>query len=206
MKDSYLTIKGSASGEFKDRGSKFLGFAYPADSISEVNEILKKLKAKYHDARHHCYAYVLGTDASEFRVSDDGEPSHSAGDSILRSIRSNELTNLVVVVVRYFGGTKLGVRGLINAYYEAADNALGKADIITIPIVEKVGISYTYEDTNEVMQIIDRFNIGVLNQDFKEICFLEGNVIVSKKSELADKLQELKEQKRIISFDISTSH
>ena len=113
---SYKTIRKEAEGFYKEKGSKFIAKAYPAESIDQVNEILGELRKEFYDARHHCYAYILEPDASQYRANDDGEPNHSAGDPILGQIRSHELTNTLVVVIRYFGGTKLGVSGLINAY------------------------------------------------------------------------------------------
>ena len=122
MKDSFLTISGKSEGLYKDRGSKFLSFSFPVSSEEEINQRLDEVRKKYHDARHHCYAWMLQPDQSKSRANDDGEPNHSAGDPILGQIKSFELTNTLVVVIRYFGGTKLGVGGLINAYKTAAAN------------------------------------------------------------------------------------
>lgn len=128
--DEYLTISKPSEGLFKDRGSKFLAFAYPVSSEDEIKEIQEHLRSEYHDARHHCYAYMLGKDKNVFRANDDGEPSSTAGKPILGQIKSYDLTNILIVVIRYFGGTKLGVSGLINAYKTAAEEALKNAKII----------------------------------------------------------------------------
>ena len=128
--DKYLTIEKNSDGIFKDRGSKFLAFAYPVSSPEEIKIILAELRKKYHDARHHCYAYMLGAEKETYRSNDDGEPSSSAGKPILGQIQSNNLSNILIVVVRYFGGTLLGVGGLINAYRSAAADAIRNANII----------------------------------------------------------------------------
>ncbi|PLX14682.1 MAG: YigZ family protein, partial [Marinilabiliales bacterium] len=128
--DQYLTISKPSEGLFKDRGSKFLAFAYPVSSEEEIKAFQEQLRSDYHDARHHCYAYMLGPKKENYRANDDGEPSSTAGKPILGQIRSFDLTNILIVVIRYFGGTKLGVGGLINAYKTAAEEALKNAKII----------------------------------------------------------------------------
>src|SRR5690554_2132633 len=154
MPDTYLTLKSQSQGLYKEKGSKFLAFAYPVDNEEEIKEILETLKKQYHDARHHCYAYILGKDGQNFRANDDGEPGHSAGDPILGQIRSNNLTNTLIVVVRYFGGTKLGVGGLVTAYKTAATEAILANEIITETVTLKVNFQFDYIDMNEVMRII----------------------------------------------------
>ena len=129
MQDSFLTIGQPAEGLYKEKGSKFIGLAFPVKTEDEVKERLEETRKTYYDARHHCYAYILGHEGTQFRANDDGEPNHSAGDPILGQIRSKELTNTLVIVVRYFGGTKLGVSGLINAYKTAAALALDNTSI-----------------------------------------------------------------------------
>ena len=126
----FLTIQKKSEGIYKEKGSKFIAYAYPIKTEEEVRPLLKSLKKEYYDARHHCYAFVLGKDKKRFRAADDGEPSNSAGAPILGQIRSLDLTNVLVVVVRYFGGTKLGVPGLITAYREAAKDALNQSTIV----------------------------------------------------------------------------
>ena len=129
-KDNYLSIEKRSEGIYKDRGSKFLAFAFPVYQEDEIKDILAELRKEYHDARHHCYAYRLGASKEIYRVNDDGEPSSSAGKPIFGQIQSNDLSNILIVVVRYFGGTLLGVGGLINAYRSAAADALINASII----------------------------------------------------------------------------
>ena len=126
----FHTIKDSAEGLYKEKGSKFLAFAFPVTTEDEIKDCQEKIRKKYFDARHHCYAWILGADKSQLRANDDGEPNHSAGDPILGQIRSRDLTDVLVVVVRYFGGTKLGVSGLIQAYRAAAEDALNNTTII----------------------------------------------------------------------------
>lgn len=184
--DSYLTIRDEAIGFYKEKGSKFHAHAFPVQNEEAVKLALEKLRKQYHDARHHCYGYSLGYDQPYQRANDDGEPNHSAGDPILGQIKSAGLTNVLVVVVRYFGGTKLGVSGLINAYKTAAADAINNADIITQWITQTVSIHFPYENTNEVMRAIDELGITITHQEFLETCFLEGQIITSKKDKIAD--------------------
>ena len=128
--DTYFTLKGNSEGFYKEKGSKFLAFAFVISSEEDVKKIIAELKKKYYDARHHCYAYVLGNQSEKYRANDDGEPGHSAGDPILGQIRSNSLTNTLIVVVRYFVGTKLGIIGLINAYKTATADSIASNSII----------------------------------------------------------------------------
>jgi len=176
MKDKYLSIKEKSEGLYKEKGSKFLAFAYPVADEDSVKDILNNLKKQYYDARHHCYAYIIGADASQYRANDDGEPNHSAGDPILGQIRSLELTNTLVVVVRYFGGTKLGVSGLINAYKTSAAQALAKAQIIDIEVTQLITLKFIYPETNEVMKLVGNHNIKISNQEFAADCTIEGNI------------------------------
>ena len=170
MPDTYLTLKAESQGLYKEKGSKFLAFAYPVESEQEIKEILETLKKQYHDARHHCYAYILGKDGQDFRANDDGEPGHSAGDPILGQIRSNNLTNILIVVVRYFGGTKLGVGGLITAYKTAAADAIAANEIITAVVTERVDFDFDYPDMNEVMRLTKLLDLKVINQHFDNRC------------------------------------
>jgi uncharacterized YigZ family protein len=169
---SFLTIDKPAEGHFKELGSKFLAFAFPVASESEIKATLDTLKKKYFDATHHCYAWVLGADKSKYRVADDGEPNHSAGDPILGQIRSKNLTNVLLVVVRYFGGTKLGVGGLIQAYRAAAEDALTNAVIIEEQVMVSVGLNFNYEETPEVMRLIKEFDMEIVSQDYTETCLV----------------------------------
>jgi uncharacterized YigZ family protein len=134
---SYRTIQAPTEGIYKEKGSKFLAFAYPVETEADVKGHLERIKKEYFDARHHCFAYMLGADRKKFRAFDDGEPNHSAGDPILGQIRSKNITNVLVIVVRYFGGTKLGVGGLISAYKTAAEDALNRAAVIEKEVGKK---------------------------------------------------------------------
>ena len=145
--DIYLSINKESSGQYKEKGSKFLAFAFPVESAEETTGIIKELRKKYHDAHHHCFAYLIGPDQSTSRTNDDGEPKHSAGDPILNQIKSLNLSDTLVVVVRYFGGTKLGVSGLINAYRSAARDALNNNKIVKKTICEEIAVFFSYEVT-----------------------------------------------------------
>lgn len=184
--DSYKTISRSSEGIYKDKGSKFIAIACPVITEEDVKERLTEIRNKYHDARHHCFAYVLGYDKSAFRYNDDGEPSGTAGRPIYGQINSKDLTNTLVVVVRYFGGVKLGVRGLINAYKAAASDALLQVDIITKTVNEIFSIEFDYLMMNSVMKIIKDADLKILSQDFQLDCKLE--YIVRKKN--ADLVKE----------------
>ncbi len=174
--NSYKTISGIVEGSYKEKGSKFLSFAYPVDSLDEVGKHIDALKRKYYDARHHCYAYMLGMGEQDFRANDDGEPTHSAGDPILGQIRSYELTNVLVVVVRYFGGIKLGVGGLINAYKTATSNALKSAHIIrTYPQIA-FNVRFSYAATSEIERLLSQFHIHYDQKTYEEDCIYEGRI------------------------------
>jgi uncharacterized YigZ family protein len=152
--DTYKTIDSKANGLFKDRGSKFIALAIPVTTQEEIKNRLEELRKEYHDARHHCYAWVLSPDRQARRVNDDGEPSGTAGKPILGQINSRELTNILVVVIRYFGGTLLGVSGLINAYRSAAADALDKASIIERHLIERWIVTFPYSAMNDVMKVM----------------------------------------------------
>ena len=173
---SYLTIKLATQGLYKEKGSKFLAFAYPVESEEEVKQRLSELRKAYFDARHHCYAYVLGAEKGKFRTADDGEPNHSAGDPILGQIRSRNLTNVLVVVVRYFGGVKLGVGGLVQAYKTSAAEALAKAELVELEVMELASLDYDYSATPEVMKLVKEFEVAILHRDFTDGCHLEVQV------------------------------
>ena len=168
--DEYRTISKPSEGLFKDRGSKFIALAYPVYSEIEIKTILEKLRNEYHDARHHCYAYMLGPDKKVFRTNDDGEPSSTAGKPILGQIRSFDLTNILIVVIRYFGGTKLGVSGLIHAYKTATEDALKNADIIKKTLLDYYNIKFDYAAMNEIMRILKEENIEQIDQQFDLTC------------------------------------
>src|SRR5680860_1427595 len=149
MDDTYKTIEQPVEGYFKDKGSKFYAFAFPVNHENDIKEILTRIKKEHHSARHHCYAWRLGTEKITFRANDDGEPSSTAGKPILGQLQSFGVTNILIVVVRYFGGTLLGVSGLISAYRNAAANALNNADIQTKIIERYFDLQFTYNELNE---------------------------------------------------------
>ncbi|OFX47773.1 MAG: YigZ family protein [Bacteroidetes bacterium GWC2_33_15] len=168
--DEYLTISKPSEGLFKDRGSKFIALAFPVTSENEVKEILEKLRNDYHDARHHCYAYMLGPEKNMYRANDDGEPSGTAGKPVLGQIKSFDLTNVLIVVIRYFGGTKLGVSGLIHAYKTAAEEALKSAEIIKKILLDYYQLKFEYPAMNEIMRILKEENIEQIDQKFDLSC------------------------------------
>ncbi len=168
--DEYLTISSPSEGFFKDRGSKFLAFAYPVSSEEEIKTVQEQLRSDYHDARHHCYAYMLGKDKNVFRANDDGEPSSTAGKPILGQIKSFDLTNVLIVVIRYFGGTKLGVSGLINAYKTAAEEAIKNAKVVKKVLHDIYELRFEYSEMNEVMRIMKEEQIEQVDQNFELNC------------------------------------
>jgi len=171
--DTYLTIKEPAEGLFKDKGSKFFAYAYPIEDEGEVKEKITDLKKKHHSARHHCYAYMIGAKEQIFRANDDGEPSNTAGKPILGQIQSNNLTNILIVVVRYFGGTLLGVGGLINAYKNAAAEAIVNATISEEIIKQNYELNYSYELMNSVMKLIKDYDLEIKEQVFEMQCTIK---------------------------------
>lgn len=170
MEDLYKTIETAAEGLYKEKGSKFIALAYPVYTEEEIKSILTGVKTKYYDARHHCYAYRLGADKKRFRANDDGEPSSTAGKPILGQILSAELTNILIVVVRYFGGIKLGVSGLIHAYKEAAADAILHARIVEKTEDRLLRIRFSYMVMNEVMKVIKEEEPEVLDREFEWEC------------------------------------
>lgn len=168
--EEYLTISKPSEGLFKDRGSKFLAFAYPVSTEEEIKEIQEKLRSDYHDARHHCYAYMLGPEKENYRANDDGEPSSTAGKPILGQIKSFDLTNILIVVIRYFGGIKLGVGGLIHAYKTASEEALKNANIIKKILHDIYELKFEYPEMNNIMRILKEENIEQIDQHFELSC------------------------------------
>ncbi len=189
--DTYKTIEKSAEGLFKDKGSKFISFIYPVSSIEEINSILKSKKKEFYDARHHCYAYMLGSDKKNYRANDDGEPSGTAGKPILGQIRSFQLTDVLIVVVRYFGGTLLGVGGLINAYKNASIEVITSTSIIEKLIEDRLSISFEYPNMNNVMQILKQFNLKIATQKFELSCNVIVNVRKSVTTNLVNSLSKI---------------
>lgn len=179
MEDTYRTIAAPVEGLYKEKGSKFIAKAYPVRSEEEIKEILQALRKEYFDARHHCYAYLLGADRATYRANDDGEPNHSAGDPILGQIRSLGLSNVLVVVIRYFGGVKLGVGGLIHAYKTATAEALEGAQVIERHETALLTVQFGYGQMNEIMKVVKDFDLPVRQQDFHLDCRLTVEVRTS---------------------------
>jgi uncharacterized YigZ family protein len=176
FEDTYNTIKASSRGLYKEKGSKFIALAFPVHTEEEVKLKLEEVRKEYHDARHHCYAYVLGFDKSAHRFNDDGEPSGTAGRPIFGQLQSFDLTNVLVVVVRYFGGIKLGVSGLITAYRSATRDAIESANILNLTIKDQYELSFEYPLMNEVMRVIKDEGLEVVEQDFRLSCKLQFKV------------------------------
>ena len=174
--DTYFTIDKPAEAVFKDKGSKFLAFAYPVENEKQIKEILVQLKKEYHTANHHCYAYRLGADKLNFRANDDGEPGNTAGRPILGQLQSNDLTDVLIVVVRYFGGTLLGVSGLINAYKTSAAEAIKAATIIEKQILFSYSIQFAFEQLNDVMKLLKQLDCKINGQQFDTRCEIRFSV------------------------------
>ncbi len=170
--DTYKTIKSPAQGIYKEKGSKFISFAYPVKTESEVKLLLEENKKEYYDARHHCFAYILGYDKSAWRLNDDGEPSGTAGKPIYGQLQSFDLTNTLLIVVRYFGGIKLGVSGLINAYKSAAKDALQNSSIIENTINELYKLIFPYEMINESMKLVKEFGLQIVETKFDTTSYI----------------------------------
>lgn len=185
--DTYLTLSAPAQGLYKEKGSKFLSFAYPVETEQEIKEIIEKLRKEYYDARHHCYAYVLGYRQEVYRANDDGEPSSTAGKPIHGQILSYGLTNVLVVVVRYFGGTKLGTSGLINAYKTATDDALAQAKTVEKTVMRQYELRFSYGQMNQVMRIVKELRLQVLGQEADNECRMRVAVRLSDCSRCEEK-------------------
>ncbi|MBQ6726687.1 MAG: YigZ family protein [Bacteroidales bacterium] len=192
FEDTYKTIKYPSQGVYKEKGSKFLAFAYPIATEAEAKARLDELRKQYFDARHHCYAYILGADKAAYRINDDGEPSSTAGKPIYGQLLSHDLTNIIIVVVRYFGGIKLGVPGLINAYRTAAKDAIDNAIIIEKNITEVYNLQFTYEQMNSVMKILKDNNLPQCNQKFELECSLDFSVRQAESIRVCDEILKLK--------------
>lgn len=176
MDDTYKTIEGTAEGLYKDKGSKFLSFAYHVESEADVKEIVDGVRKKYFDARHHCYAYILGPEGKTFRANDDGEPSGTAGRPIHGQMMSAGVTNSLVVVVRYFGGILLGTSGLIVAYKEATRDVLSQAKIVEKTVDVRYRVKFEYIQMNDVMKILKDLDLVPKNQQYDQNCQLDFDV------------------------------
>ncbi|MBQ0016377.1 MAG: YigZ family protein [Bacteroidales bacterium] len=179
MLDTYRTLAAPSQGLYKEKGSKFLAFAYPILQVDDVKPLLEVLKKEYFDARHHCYAYVLGVDKSQYREVDDGEPSGTGGRPIHGQLLSKDVTNTLVVVVRYFGGVLLGASGLANAYKAATRDALDNATIVERTVDASYRISFGYEQVGEVMRVVKDKGLKPLNQRYGDVCTLDVSVRLS---------------------------
>jgi uncharacterized YigZ family protein len=189
--DQYHTIEKTTEGLFRDKGSRFISFAIPVTTETEVKEQLDLIRKKYHDATHHCYAFVLGSEKSAWRINDDGEPSGTAGRPIYGAIQSADLTNILIVVVRYYGGVKLGVPGLINAYKTAAKEAIGRATVISKTVMETYRIDYPYDLMNDVMKILKDEGTTVISTEFGMTCVIEFAVRRNDSNKLTDRFGRL---------------
>ncbi len=189
MFDAYRSIQAPSQGLFKDNGSRFIALAYPVETEAEVKAIVAGLKKQYHDARHHCYAYRLGYKADLFRANDDGEPSGSAGRPILGQIDSLGLSDVLVVVVRYFGGIKLGIPGLIRAYKTSTADALQQAVIVEKIASRRFRIHFDYLSMNAVMKVLKDMDLPQTGQEFGEQCSLETKVRLSAVDAFLERLQ-----------------
>ena len=188
----YKTISSASQAEFKDRGSRFLAHAFPIATVDDFKKRLRELKEEHSKAAHHCFAYRIGTDGNNFRASDDGEPSGSAGKPILGQIDSKGLTNLSVVVVRYFGGTLLGLPGLINAYKTAASLALQLAPIVEKPILAEYELQFDYTQMNEVMIYVKRYGGVVLQNETQLFCLLKVGVPKAEENVFTERIGDLR--------------
>ena len=190
--DYYNTIETTSVAEFKDRGSKFIAYTFPVYDTNTFKEKLAEIKKEHPKATHHCFAYRIGLDGSNFRVSDDGEPSGSAGRPILGQIDSKAVTNVLIIVVRYFGGTLLGVPGLINAYKSAAAMALQVTTVIRKPVLVNYRLQFDYTQMNEVMKIVKQCECSVWKQETQLFCSIEVGIPQNRLEEVLYKLKELR--------------
>ena len=191
MTDEYRTIKIGGEGYYSDKRSKFLAFAHHVSSVEEIKDLLAGYRKKYFDARHVCYAYMLGPERLEFRANDDGEPSSTAGKPILGQINSNELTDILIVVVRYYGGVNLGTSGLIVAYREAAADAIAHSEIETRQVEEIVTYTFAYPLMNDVMRIVKEMNPRIVSQTYDNTCEIRLSIRKSEDEQLRNRLQKL---------------
>lgn len=189
--DKYLTLSGYSEGVYKEKGSRFLAFAWPVFTEDEVRQHIKELKKTYFDARHHVYAFRLGADMKTYRCSDDGEPANSSGPPVLGQIQSANLTNVLIVVVRYFGGTKLGVPGLINAYRTAASDAIANNQIIEQYEQDRFTIRFGYAAMNDVMRVLKDENPLQSNQQFDNQCSIDLSIRKTQGETLRQKLLKI---------------
>ena len=189
--DEYKTLKRGGEGYYTEKRSKFLAFAHYVTSVEEIKEILAGYRKKYYDARHVCYAYMLGPDRTDFRANDDGEPSSTAGKPILGQINTNELTDILIVVVRYYGGVNLGTSGLIVAYRQAAADAIAHCQIETRQVEEVVTYTFPYPMMNDVMRIVKEMAPRIVSQTYDNTCEISLAIRKSEAQQLRNRLQKL---------------
>ena len=191
MLDEYRTIKTEGEGYYTEKRSKFLAFVHHVESVEQIKDIIAGYRKKYYDARHVCYAYMLGPERTEFRANDDGEPSSTAGKPILGQINSNELTDILIVVVRYYGGVNLGTSGLIVAYREAAADAIAHSEIETRQVEEIVTYTFAYPLMNDVMRIVKEMNPRIVSQTYDNTCEIRLAIRQSEAEQLKNRLNKL---------------
>ena len=191
MTDEFKTISNTSEGFYSEKRSKFLAFAHHVESLDEIKNLLADYRKKYYDARHVCYAYMLGADRTDFRANDDGEPSSTAGKPILGQINSNELTDILIVVVRSYGGVNLGTSGLIVAYREAAADAIAHADVITKQVEEVVTYDFPYVMMNDVMRIVKEMQPRIIEQTYDNNCQIKLSIRRSEADQLRSRLKKL---------------
>ena len=191
MTDEFKTIPTTSEGYYTEKRSKFLAFAHHVQTVDEVKDIIAQYRKKYYDARHVCYAYMLGAERKDFRANDDGEPSSTAGKPILGQINSNELTDILIVVVRYYGGVNLGTSGLIVAYREAAADAISHAAIETRQVEEIIKYTFAYPQMNDVMRIVKDMNPRIISQTYDNTCEIVLSIRKSEADLLRNKLEKL---------------
>ncbi len=189
--DFFLTINQNSKAEYKDRGSKFIAYAYPVITIEECKQYLAELKKEHPKAVHYCFAYRLGLEGNVFRANDDGEPSGTAGKPILGQIDSKQLTNILIVVVRYFGGTLLGTSGLINAYKTTAALALQTTPIVQKPILIVHDFHFDYTKMNDIMSIVKKYDCTIIKQEIQLFCFLSIGIPKARKEEVLYQINEV---------------
>ena len=189
--DTYLTLARTSEGLYKEKGSKFLAFAIPVSDVEEIKEILKEKRKEYHDARHVCFAYVMGEKGEETRANDDGEPSGTAGKPMLGTLVSKGVTNVLLVVVRYFGGTKLGTSGLINAYREACLDALEQNEVVEKIVESRCDIQFEYPFLNDVMRIVKEENATIVSQNFDNDCTMRISIRKRDEEKLRSRLSKV---------------
>ena len=189
--DEYKTISATSEGYYTEKRSKFLAFAHHVETVEQVKDIIAGYRKKYYDARHVCYAYMLGPERQDFRANDDGEPSSTAGKPILGQINSNELTDILIVVVRYYGGVNLGTSGLIVAYREAAADAIAHATVETRQVEELVKYSFSYPQMNDVMRIVKDMNPRIISQTYDNTCEIVLSIRKSEAQTLRQRLEKL---------------